>query len=250
MLLGYRAFPTGLVAFVLTQVALVAGGLTLVRAWRAAPAGGPRGPRLLLVLRGGLVVVRCAVGTVTYGIADALTTSAGSDGTLTAWLGLAVLTLGAAATAATLSRSWRGARVAGIASVAGSREDSDALADLRAVGVLTLVRLQRRVPMLDAIVGRAAALVPMLSADPKRRTPLARRAARCRADRHDRGTRRTAGLRRARTLPQHPFAPRERLRSLRPGGGFKPAPERVATDHRDLTVGPDPIPSVQLTNEP
>jgi hypothetical protein len=158
-----HGFPAGLVMFVLAQVALVAGGLTLVRAWGAASEGGPRGPRLFLILRGGLVVVACAAGAMTYGIADALTTSAGPHGTLTAWLGLAGVALGATATAATLAKGWRGASVAGMASLAGSPEDADALADFRAVAVLMLTRLQRRAPMLDAIVGHAAALPPACS---------------------------------------------------------------------------------------
>jgi hypothetical protein len=116
--LPHGAFPAALVAFVLAQIALVAGGLTLVRAWRGAPAGGPRGPRLTLVLRGAVVVVCCATGTAAYETAAAF---ANSSWTPAAWLSLAGPALGIAATAATLSTSWRLARAARAANAATSQ---------------------------------------------------------------------------------------------------------------------------------
>ncbi len=179
--LPYGAFPSGLVAFVLAQVALVAGGLTLVRAWRAAPAGGPRGPRLALVLRGAVVVTCCAAGAVAYGTADAVAraSSASSGWTPVAWLSLASLALGVAATAATLSRCWRLATAARAAGAAISQQSAfatsgahpDALADLQGVGALALERLQRRMPTLRGVLGRLAARVQALPAELTCRAP-------------------------------------------------------------------------------
>jgi len=193
----------GLPLFVLPQVALVAAGLTLVRVWRAAPDGGPRGARLALVLRGALVVVSCAVGSVVCGAVDVLASWSGRGWTPAAWLALVGLALGGAVTGATLSRSrrlaidatrpvhrvddggaWesqRGGRSAGAFgdsavtrgswALAASGYEQDPLADLQAAALLALTRLQRRVPMLGSVLGNTAWLVQMLPAELRRRAP-------------------------------------------------------------------------------
>jgi hypothetical protein len=194
--LPHSAFPDGVATFVLAQVALMAGGLTLVRAWREAPAGGPRGRRLAAVHRGAVVVVGCATGTVALRTAEAVAHS-GSGWTVATWLVLASLGLGVAVTAVTLFRSWRQATAAGIASAAmrrqmidavGARERPpdtdripDAVADLQAVAVLALARLQRRFPTLEGVMGRLIVLVHTLPNELARRVPrLAASLALCR----------------------------------------------------------------------
>lgn len=188
--------------FVLPQVALVAAGLTLVRVWRAAPDGGPRGARLALVLRGALVVVSCAVGSVVCGAVDVLASWSGPGWTPAAWLALVGLALGGAVTGATLSRSRRlasevtrlvhriddgsptgchpEADVAGVrdpvvtsgsAALAEPSYAQDPLTDLQAVTVLALERLQRRVPSLSGVLGNTALLVQTLPVELTRRAP-------------------------------------------------------------------------------
>ncbi len=99
------AFPFSVPAFVLGQVALVAGALTFVRAWRARREGGPRGARLTLVLRGTLVVLGCAAA----GIVDALVRAliAGHVWGVGGAAALVALLFGTMATGATLMRSRR-----------------------------------------------------------------------------------------------------------------------------------------------
>ena len=181
-----RVFPHGafageLSAFVLGQVALVAGGLTLVRAWRAAPVGGLRGPRLGLVLRGALVVVGCAAAMVAYETADVLARAfAGFGGwPAAALLPLAGLALGLGVTAATLVRSSRLARAARAAGAAIGRPSDeltfdsypDPLVDLRAVGVLAFERLERRMPALRGVARHLEGLVRALPAQLTDRAP-------------------------------------------------------------------------------
>jgi len=197
---GSRPGPVGLALFVLPQVALVAAGLTLVRVWRAGPSGGPRGARLALVLRGALVVVSCTVGTVVCAAVDAIASSSGW--TPAAWPALGGLALGGAVTSVTLSRSRRlasevtrlvhriddggptgchpEADVAGVrdpvvtsgsAALAAPSYAQDPLADLQAVTVLALERLQRRVPPLRGVLGNTALLVQTLPVELTRRAP-------------------------------------------------------------------------------
>jgi HAAS len=148
-------FPTSLLCFVLVQVAVVAGALTVVRAWREAPTSGPRGLRLALVFRGAVVVVWCAAATVVLGAASGF----GSSGqSAAAWLALAGLTAAIAGTCGTLVRSRRLARRA--ASVGDPADDpaglvADPLSDLYAVALLALARLERRVPVAHAGLGPA-----------------------------------------------------------------------------------------------
>ncbi len=98
-------FPASIVAFVLGQVAFVAGGLTLVRAWRSRRAGGPRGARLELILRGTFVVLACALAGVFDAAAHAVSSGAGWGAS--AWAPFAVLVLGAALTGTTAARARR-----------------------------------------------------------------------------------------------------------------------------------------------
>ena len=65
---GQAGFPAGVLGFVFGQIALVAGGLTLVRLYRARETRGPRGVRLTLVLRGARVVTACAWVTLLCGL--------------------------------------------------------------------------------------------------------------------------------------------------------------------------------------
>jgi HAAS len=125
--LAAQPFPGGLVNFFLAQVALVAGALTLLRVWRAAPDGGPAGARLLLVLRGASVVLACTVATVAY---DAALAARG----LEAWLALGGLAAGALLVAPVLLRGWRLA-TASTAARATPGSGDDALSDLEAVAL-------------------------------------------------------------------------------------------------------------------
>jgi hypothetical protein len=165
------AFPEGLVAFVLAQVAIVAGGLTVVRAWRAAPFGGPRGPRLALVLRGAVVVLCCAGGTVAAATVDGLTSGA-SGWHAGAWLSLAAIGIGVAVTAATVSRSWRRAVAAGTSDPSPSAPAADdVLADIQAVVVLALAQLARRLPRLRRLLTPVAWSVQTLPGELACRAP-------------------------------------------------------------------------------
>ena len=161
-------FPTSFTAFVLVQVAVVAGALSLVRAWRPGLTGRPRGARLALVCRGAVVVVCCVAVTVLIGAADALNSSSRSA---TAWLALAGLAAGVAGTCATLVRSRRLARgpagtrglaadPGGSPTIGGHEADpaglvADPLSDLHAGAMLVLARLQRRLPFGRGVVSAA-----------------------------------------------------------------------------------------------
>jgi hypothetical protein len=155
-------FPAAVIPFVLSQVAVVAGALTLVRWWRAAPEGGPKGARLVLILRGASVVVACATASVAW---DAV---AGRGLTPAAWTILAGIGATAAVTAVMLRRSWRLAAAAG---VAYGPEDDDALADIQAVAMRAMVAAGRHVPALRPPLDRAARLASALPTEAARRAP-------------------------------------------------------------------------------
>jgi len=130
-----QPFPSGLIDFVLGQVALVAGTLTLLRGLRATAEGGPAGTRLALVLRGAVVVLACTAVTVAH---DAALTVGG-------WAVLAVLAVGSIVTGVMLVRGLRFAAAAG-ASAARFGPSDDALADLEAVARIAIERFGLRVP--------------------------------------------------------------------------------------------------------
>jgi hypothetical protein len=135
-------FPSGVFAFVLGQVALVVGVVTFVRGF--APAGGPRGARLALVMRGAYVVLACAMAASIYGMVRAAT--AGSGWGVDAWIALALLVLGTAATAMAVATSRTPA-----AAASASPGNQYILADIG----LALERAAKRVPLLR----RAAPLI-------------------------------------------------------------------------------------------
>jgi hypothetical protein len=145
-------FPSGVFAFVLGQVALVAGGVTFVRAF--APAGGPRGARLALVMRGAYVVLACAVAGAVYGAIRVA--SAGGGWGVDAWTALGLLVLAAVGTGATVA--WTRCS-AGAASA--SPDAQDIVVDIdRAAGRVPLVR--RALPPIHALLGRAPRLTASL----------------------------------------------------------------------------------------
>jgi hypothetical protein len=156
------AFPVTTVPFVLGQVALVAGALTLIRSRRTAPEGGPRGARLVLILRGVTVVVACA------GTSVAVDAIAGRGITAASWAALAGIGTAAAATAVTVSRSWRLAAAAG---AAYSSEDEDIISDMQVVALRAIATAGRRVPALKAPLDRAAELASALPKEATRRAP-------------------------------------------------------------------------------
>jgi HAAS domain-containing protein len=138
-------FPSGVVAFVLGQVALVAGLLTFAR--------GLAGGRLALILRGGLVVLACATVAVVYGTARAIAVDAG-------WVPLAMLALATVATVVTVVRGLQRARMASLSLAAP--EQPNALGDIHAAAVVALRR---------ARISRAATLVQALPQALERRVP-------------------------------------------------------------------------------
>jgi len=147
-------FPVGLLAFVLAQVAVVAGALTLVRAWR-----GPGGARLVLILRGSLVVICCAACTVACA---AIAGAVRGGPSLGGWIALATIALGTAGTAVALAKSWGRARIAGAAKRIDTADD--ALADIEAVTMTALEQLGRRVPGLKRACAHGAQFVRVVSA--------------------------------------------------------------------------------------
>jgi hypothetical protein len=145
-------FPSGVFAFVLGQVALVAGGVTFVRGF--ATGGGPRGARLALVMRGAYVVLACAVAGAVDGVVRAATDGGGWG--VDAWVALALLVCGAAATGATVA--WTRCS-AGAASA--SPEAQDIVVDIeRAAGRVALLR--RALPPVHAALDRAPRLTASL----------------------------------------------------------------------------------------
>jgi hypothetical protein len=109
-----------------------------------APRGGPRGVRLALVMRGAYLVLACAAAGVVDGAVRAATDGGGWG--VDAWVALALLVLGTAATAVAVVS---GRRPAGAAS-----PTSDAQYILADIG-LALERAVHRVPLLR----RAAPLI-------------------------------------------------------------------------------------------
>jgi hypothetical protein len=124
-----RPFPHGFVDFVFGQVAFAAATLTLLRAWRATTEGGPTGARLVLVLRGAIVVLACTAVTVAY---EAMTSLGARGAGLDGWLVLGLLTAGLVVTVPVFAGAWRLAAASGAADAAPGPGD-DALADLAAV---------------------------------------------------------------------------------------------------------------------
>lgn len=157
-------FPGSLVNFVLGQVALVAGALALVRAWSAAPTGGPRGARLRFLLRSGTVVVCCAGATTATAMITV--TSGRSSWTPIGWTALGCLMFGVAASSVRLFRCRRVAIVAAVGPTDNERA-ADALADLQALASVAVTSLSRRVPALRqplrALVELAHALTAAIS---------------------------------------------------------------------------------------
>ncbi len=153
---GQAGFPAGVLGFVFGQIALAAGGLTLVRLYRARETGGPRGMRLTLVLRGARVVTACAWVTLVCG----LTVVHDAHGAPPPASTISLLVLGAAAVFLTgvLRRSRRRASTAGVDPSAVPTPEEDALADLTAIGTRVLARLGhraapiRRTPRLAALL--------------------------------------------------------------------------------------------------
>jgi hypothetical protein len=150
-------FPAGLLAFVFGQVALLAGGLTLVRVWRARldrepgqapPALALSGTRLTLVLRGAQVVFACVAGTLICAVAVAL--SASSSPTPGVWVSIAVLGAGAVLGTIPLWRASHRAWAARLGGPLGAPPEEDALADIAALASAGLSRLERRWPRLGA----------------------------------------------------------------------------------------------------
>lgn len=152
-------------SFVFGQIALVAGGLTLMRIWRASSTRGPRGVRLVLVLRGAQVVLGCAI--VTLGCGIALAVSHPSETPTRVWVALGVLGVGILAAAAVVWRTRRRAVVAGVDQNAAPSVDEDALSDLAVIGSVTLARVERRV----GVVARVRAVLARWLSELSRRAP-------------------------------------------------------------------------------
>ncbi len=142
---GRYDFPWSIAGFVLAQVALVAGALSVARALCAAPIGGPSGHRLRFLLRGGAVVVGC--GTLIVTGAALLGAFADTGWTPLDWGALALVMLLVIATGVELVRS---ARVAAAATPTSSDSatPADALADLQAFVLLAVAKLGQRIPAL------------------------------------------------------------------------------------------------------
>ncbi len=159
---GRGGFPAGLLGFVFGQIALVAGGLTLVRLYRSRETRGPRGVRLTLVLRGARVITVCAWVTLLCG----LTVVHDAHGAPPATSTISLLSLAAVVVFLTgvLRRGRHRASAAGLDPGAMPTADEDALADLETLGTHALARFGHQVPSL----GRARWLVRML---PMRRHP-------------------------------------------------------------------------------
>ena len=141
---GRAGFPAGVLGFVFGQIALVAGGLTVVRLYRARETRGPRGMRLTLVLRGARVVTACAWVTLLCGLTvvqDAHGTPPPASTISLAGLAAMVVFLTGA-----LRRSRRRASAAGVDPAAVPTPDEDALADLTAIGTGLLARFGHRAP--------------------------------------------------------------------------------------------------------
>lgn len=141
-------FPSGVVAFMLGQVALVAGLLTFAR--------GLTGARVALVVRGSAVVLACATVAVVYGTGRAIAMDAGC-------VPLALLALTTAATGVTAARGVGKARTASLS--LATPEQPDALGDIWAAAVAASE--WARLP-------RAASLVRTLPAAFERRVPWIR----------------------------------------------------------------------------
>ena len=141
---GRAGFPAGVLGFVFGQIALVAGGLTVVRLYRARETRGPRGMRLTLVLRGARVVTACAWVTLLCGLTvvqDAHGTPPPASTISLAGLAAMVVFLTGA-----LRRSRRRASAAGVDPAAVPTPDEDALSDLTAIGTGLLARFGHRGP--------------------------------------------------------------------------------------------------------
>ncbi len=153
---GQAGFPAGVLGFVFGQIALVAGGLTLARLYRARETGGPRGVRLTLVLRGARVVAACAWVTLVCGLTvvhDAH--GAPPPASTVSLLGLAAVV---AFLTGVLRRSRRRASTAGVDPGAVPTPDEDALADLTAIRIRVLTRFGHRTPSVRH-ASRLAALL-------------------------------------------------------------------------------------------
>lgn len=140
-------FPAGLLPFVFGQVALLAGGLTLVRVWRARHDREPgQAARLTLVLRGAQVVFACVVGTLICALAVAL--SASSSPSPGVWVSIALLGGGAVAGTIPLWRASHRARAARLGEPFGAPPEEDALADIAALASAWFARLEQTRPGL------------------------------------------------------------------------------------------------------
>jgi hypothetical protein len=153
---GQAGFPAGVLGFVFGQIALVAGGLTVIRLYRARETRGPRGMRLTLVLRGARVIAACAWVTLLCALTVVHEAHGGPPPAST----ISLLGLAAALVFLTglLRRSRRRALAAGVDPGAVPTADEDALADLTALATRALARFRHRVPSL----GRARWLVALL----------------------------------------------------------------------------------------
>jgi hypothetical protein len=152
-------FPLGVVPFVLGQVALVAGGLTLARAWLGGAHGRLRGPRLALVLRGTLVVLSCAGIGLLFGAGRGLTEARWGPGH---WVPLGALAVASAATAIVQARAARRARATPAARPPDAEHPDSARHDLIAP-VLQALGLARH-PWRAALAISAAAGVALAAA--------------------------------------------------------------------------------------
>ena len=139
---GRAGFPAGVLGFVFGQIALVAGGLTLVRLHRARETRGPRGIRLTLVLRGARVVMACAWVTLFCGVAVVRDAHGAPPPAST--IALAGLAATVVVFTGVLRRSRRRASAAGVDPAGVPTPDEDALADLTAIAAGLLARFGHR----------------------------------------------------------------------------------------------------------
>jgi hypothetical protein len=160
-------FPAGLLTFIAGQIAVVAGGLTLIRLFRARATRGPRGVRLALVLRGTMVVTICAAVTFACGV-GVLASSTGPL-RLRVVVSLAVLLAAILLTGRMLWRGRHRGAAAGLDRAATPSADEDALSDIAAIGSPVIGPLRRRLPRLLAWLDlrrhpwRVASLVALAS---------------------------------------------------------------------------------------
>ncbi|HZU40276.1 MAG TPA: permease prefix domain 1-containing protein [Solirubrobacteraceae bacterium] len=165
----FGGLPVAALAFVLGQVGVVAGALTVLRGWRLRETGPERLVRLTLLVRGADVVLACLGGIM-------LCELPGVVASISHWtvpvLIPRLLAAGALVPVAlAVLRGRRRAQLAGLPAPQAGDSASDPVAELAGATRLALERATRRLPALRGPAAELRRLLEVIPAYARRRAP-------------------------------------------------------------------------------